>query len=133
MSVRKGSMKSIPRESSRGWRVFGGVALWIGLLVACFLVGALIISPMLNVASGSRNAGDAAAPQGSTSAANPSPLPQQPAAAPRRDERRRSAEDEPGIRITPDDSASGIQRPQSPDSTDDSRVDARPSRSERRR
>lgn len=119
MSVRKSTVRSRPREERGGWRFVRGALFWLFLLLASFAVGALIISPLINVASG-RSEPDRPAPQQTTTSdLMPGPAPsmqaQTPSAAPPREERRR-ADDEPTILITPDEPRRlEVQPSQNPD------------------
>jgi hypothetical protein len=114
MSVRKGSVKAAPRSQSNGGGLLKGILFWGFLFVASFLVGALIISPMINATTGSR----AETPSGP--AVNPAPPPPSSApanAAATQPERRRSDRDsEPSIQLVPDSASHrDVQKPQTPD------------------
>lgn len=128
MSVRKNTVRSRPREERGGWRFVRGALFWLFLLLASFAVGALIISPLINVASG-RSEPDRPAPQQTTKSdlmpgSAPSMQAQTSSTAPPREERRR-ADDEPTILITPDEpSRLEVQPPQNPDESVPNSADA---------
>lgn len=115
MSVRKNSARS--GSSSRGgWmRFLKGFLFWSFLLAASFIVGALIVSPLLiqltereSPPPGTRTASSLPVP-------SPSPSPSRAFSSPPQ-ERRRLLDVEPSITITPDRSSTErVQRPQSPD------------------
>jgi len=109
MSVRKNAVKPRPQAESGAWRFVRATLFWLFLLLASFVVGALVISPLLNKAAGSgRSETVPAAPSATADSPPPSPAPRtQPSLLPPLEERRPSrADDEPIIRITPEESES---------------------------
>ena len=96
MSVRKSTLRASGGQSA-GMNLLKNVGFWAFMLIASFLIGFLIISPLINVATGSR----ADTNPGQTAASNPAPAPSNNAAAPQSESRRRGENESP-IEITPD-------------------------------
>ncbi len=137
MSVRKAPARAGIRSQTANWSAIKNAAIWIGAMAGCFTFGLLVVSPLLNMVSGSTHNQPAPLAQ-STTPLPPAPQPQpQAAAAPKtdanRDEdhprrRHRRDSDQPDINVSPDQSGDSVQKPGTPDqpaaTTDEKKDDA---------
>lgn len=124
MSVRRSSMKGYS-HSGGGWGFLKAFGFWVFLFVASFIIGMVIISPLIHIASGTNNpppsSGSTAANQNNNAAPAPqtpsgSPSPNRALSTPVSPENRSQSTEKPSLELTPDDSErTQIQRRESPD------------------
>jgi hypothetical protein len=80
MSVRKAESRTNSRQVSGGMQALKSFGFWALLAGASFIVGLFILSPLINVAAGSRSTPQAAVPQATAPTTSPRP-PSQPSSA----------------------------------------------------
>jgi hypothetical protein len=115
MSVRKSTLRASGGNST-GVNLLRNVGFWAFMLVGSFLIGFLIISPLINVASGSRGE----VKSSGAAANNPSPAPQSASSSAPTSQSERRRDNESPVEISPDRSertegSGGVQEPSSLD------------------
>jgi hypothetical protein len=127
MSVRKASAPVGRRGQIDRWKAIKGAGFWAFMMIACFIFGLLVVSPLVNLAGGGSRQ-DAQAALATNNPPPPAPLPSAPAvsATPSRsDARSEDKHEKPDIDVTPDRGQGDVQQPDSVDRSDHASDDKR--------